>query len=176
MSYVGTTRNCGACSPRRSIPLSLFRRGRNSCVVVCDIENRSSLSYQMLHVSRTSLPARRSGKRRNKASSTSSASAGSWGSSREGQSGRQTSSVARLNGVAFGGGRWLVVAESGEALFSVDAFTWTKLQPSSDRLRGLTCVYGQFIITGTTASCELRSTLSITMQNCSRNGCSLETA
>lgn len=61
---------------------------------------------------------------------------------------RTSGTTARLNGVAFGGGHWLAVAESGEVLSSTDGLAWTRLQPSSDRLRGLTYAYGQFVITG----------------------------
>lgn len=61
---------------------------------------------------------------------------------------RTSGTTARLNGVAYGGGRWLIVAESGELLTSTDAIVWTKLAPSTDRLRGLTFAYGQFVITG----------------------------
>lgn len=62
--------------------------------------------------------------------------------------GRTSGTTARINGVAYGGGRWLAVAESGEVLSSTDGLTWNKLSPSSDRLRGITHAYGQFVITG----------------------------
>lgn len=61
---------------------------------------------------------------------------------------RTSGTTARLNGVAYGGGRWMIVAESGELLTSTDSLAWTKLSPSTDRLRDLIFAYGQFVITG----------------------------
>ncbi len=62
--------------------------------------------------------------------------------------GRTSGTTARINGIAYGGGRWIAVAESGELLTSTDGSAWSKLSPSSDRLRGITYAYGEFVITG----------------------------